>query len=137
MAEDEDGSFRWGLQNQCGKEGARDGCFISTHPMQRSTAEKVCSIRTCEGFAAFAGSLGFIPTGTAGCFESQCEFHDNQAWWTDFHPGTCMHCPAGYTDYGLTCIKWWGPFPIFRGHHYYGLDYAIPRTDAGLVEKMR
>ncbi|MHC4962160.1 MAG: NPP1 family protein, partial [Planctomycetota bacterium] len=116
----ERGDFKWG----CGP--CREG-GIGTHPVKSSTYSAVASRKSCKGFDA--GFWGVVK----GCFESQCEYHDNQTGWTDLHPGTCSHCPPGYTDMGFYCGKGFWPWEwSTRSIHYYGLEYTIPRTDKGL-----
>ena len=116
----ERGDFRWGC-GPCRENG------ISTHPVKSSTYSGVASRASCKGFDATI--LGKV----RGCFESQCEYHDNKTGWTDFHPGTCSHCPAGYTDMGFYCGKGSWPWEwSTREIHYYGLEYSISRTNEGL-----
>jgi len=116
----EKGDFRWGC-GPCEENG------IGTHPIKASTMEAIRTLRTCKGFdATIFGKV-------RGCFESQCEYHDNQTGWTDFHPGTCSHCPSGYTDMGTYCWKTGRPWEWrFTDIHYYGLEFTISQSDYGL-----
>jgi hypothetical protein len=116
----ERGDFQWG----CGP--CREG-GIGTHPVKRSTYSEVATLASCSGLDAT------IFGKARGCFESQCEYHDNQTGWTDFHPGTCSHCPSGYTDMGFYCGKGFWPWEwSTRSIHYYGLEFTTSTTDAGL-----
>lgn len=117
----EKGDFRWGC-GPCEEDG------ISTHPIKASTSESMSTLDSCKGLDAT------IFGETRGCFESQCEFHDDQAWWTDFHPGRCSHCPTGYMDMGTYCWKTGWPWEWrFTDIHYYGLKYTLSQTDFGLT----
>lgn len=119
----EKGDFRWG----CGpcEEGG-----ISTHPIKAANSDAISTLDTCNGFdATIFGEV-------RGCFESQCEYHDNQTGWTDLHPGSCSHCPSGYTDMGAFCFKGGWPWEWdFTSIHWYGLEFTISQSDSGLSKK--
>lgn len=129
-----DPKFRWGA---C-EGGGESGCSIGQHPVKASNQKDICNLKACEGFATIVTDKSGIPLGgiaTGGnpsaCFESQCEFHDNQFGWTAAHPGTCSHCPRGYTDMGpLGC---WSGLKR-KNIHYYGLDYSLSTSDEGLIK---
>ena len=130
--------FRWGWDGTCdvicperdGDVSGEKPSGVSTHPTRKSTPEDLLNINACEGKSSTIFK-------DAGCFESQCEWHDNQTGWTPFFPGTCEHCPSGWTDIGLLCYKtkyWWGiPYPAFQTKDYYGLDYPFSTTNTGIV----
>ncbi|MGA1842906.1 MAG: hypothetical protein ACMUIU_20000 [bacterium] len=136
---DTDPNFRWGA---CTGDG---GCSISQHPVKTSNDNFFCSLDACKGLASIVIDKTGVPAGAAisgtpsGCFESQCEYHDNQTGWTPAHPGKCSHCPSGYTDMGAFCGKgglkfWnWGTKKI----HYYGLEYKLPQSDSGLLRSQK
>jgi hypothetical protein len=123
----EKGDFRWGCGPCTGYGDGPGG--IGGHPISddRSTYSKIATLPSCRGFdATIFGTV-------RGCFESQCEYHDNQTGWTDFHPGTCSHCPPGYTDMGFYCGKGFWPWEWkTKSIHYYGLKFTISSTDKGL-----
>jgi len=116
----EKGDFQWGC-GPCEDNG------IGNHPIKTSNPDSISTLNTCKGFDAT------IFGETRGCFESQCEYHDNQTGWTDFHPGTCTHCPSGYTDMGTYCWKTGWPWEWrFTDLHWYGLKFTISQSDHGL-----
>jgi hypothetical protein len=140
---DPDLNFRWGACKGPIEDGKDHGCSISQHPVETSSVEYFCNIKACNGLSSIVTDKTGIPIGAAisgtpsGCFESQCEYHDNQTGWTQAHPGTCSHCPPGYTDAGIKCGKgdWYNPRSWkTTSIHYYGLDYKISHSDYGLLK---
>jgi len=115
----ERGDFRWGC-GSCEENG------ISNHPVKSSGIDSVISMNACSGTSETIFS-------DAGCFDSQCEYHDNQSLWSIFYSGTCSHCPSGYTDMGFYCGKGTWPWEWrTTSIHYYGLDYPLSQNDYGL-----
>jgi plasmid maintenance system antidote protein VapI len=104
---------------------------IGTHPVTEYTTDDIRELRSCRGM--HATEFGVI----RGCFESQCLWHDNQTGWSDIHPGTCSHCPSGYTDLGVICEKGFWPWEIStRAITYYNINTIdVPETDSGLIKK--
>jgi hypothetical protein len=82
------GDFNWGPGGEGGVYG---------HPMHESTTEKVRILDACKG-------LKIIGFGTAGCFDSQCRFFDNQDnYITAVDPGKCISEAGSY--------NLWDPIP--------------------------
>lgn len=123
------GDWKWG----CFQNEDRNECGVSGHgPVN---VEELATWKSCEGLdPTYFGE-------TRGCFESQCQWHDDEFGPLPTElgralPGMCSHCPSGYTDMGLYCGKGKWPWEWrTTKKHYYWLQYTIPRADNGLTKK--